>query len=120
MDIGCHNNHPISTEHGCTPNEIWLQGMADPANPLANDCLDDNPTNLEFYGEDPEGPSPFEQTENNVVVEPAQLAITNGAAEFANSMQNFRDTTRISSNFRIDIYVEAFEFIYGTMQQEIN
>ena len=118
--MACHNNHPLSTEHGCTPNEIWLRGMANPANPLANGCLDDNPTNLAYYGEDPGGPSPFEQTENNVVVEPAQLTITNAATEFARAMQNFTDTTRISLNFGIDIYVEALEFINHTLQQEIN
>lgn len=118
--MACHNNHPISTEHGCTPNEIWLRGMANPANPLADGRLDDDPTNLAYYGEDPGGPSPFEQTDNNVVVEPAQLTITNAAAEFAYTMQNFSDTTRISSNFGIDIYLEALEFINHTLQHEIN
>eukprot|EP00794_Sanderia_malayensis_P021013 gene21013-23065_t len=32
--VECFNNHPISTEHGWSPNQLWLNGMMNEHNPL--------------------------------------------------------------------------------------
>ena len=49
------NDHPVQTEHNWSPNQMWLNGMMNPCNPLAVGNLDDNPEDITFYGEDPEG-----------------------------------------------------------------
>ena len=36
-------------------------------NPLANGQLDDDPSDLEFYGEGSEGPTPMENSDNFVL-----------------------------------------------------
>mgnify|MGYP001145573606 CR=1 FL=1 len=51
-----------------TPNQIWANSMNDDSNPLSNfndagDGLDMD--EWEFYGEDPSGPLPFEESNNN-------------------------------------------------------
>ncbi|CAH3037631.1 unnamed protein product [Pocillopora meandrina] len=30
------NNHRLSTEHGWTPNQIWLNGILNESNPLSS------------------------------------------------------------------------------------
>ena len=62
------NNHKLRTEKNLTPNQIWFNGMLDETNPLANGEIDDNIDDPVVYGIDPRGPSPFEDTNNNVVV----------------------------------------------------
>jgi len=48
-----------------------------PNNPLANGNTDDDPEDLTFYGEDPGGPLPLEESNNNIEVYPAQLSNVN-------------------------------------------
>ena len=43
------NNHPLSTEHNWTPNQLWINGMLREDNPLAAGGLDDDPTDIKFY-----------------------------------------------------------------------
>ena len=63
-----HNNHPLRTEGNWTPNQMWLNGMLNPSNPLAEKIVENLFDNAESYGVDPEGPSPFKNSDNNVVV----------------------------------------------------
>ena len=42
----------------------------DPNNPLAMDKLDEDPEDLEHFAEDVPGPTPFDDSQNNVIVEP--------------------------------------------------
>ena len=42
--------------------------MLNPSNPLAQNFIDNDIHNAEVYGIDPEGPSPFENSDNNVVI----------------------------------------------------
>ena len=64
-----HNNHPLRTEGNWTPNQMWLNGMLNPSNPLAENIVENLVDILaESYGVDPEGPSPFKNSDNNVVV----------------------------------------------------
>ena len=52
---------------------MWLKGMINDENSPANDKLDENPEHIQFYGYDPDGPSPFEDTNNDVVVPPVVI-----------------------------------------------
>ena len=49
---------------------MWFNGMMNSSNPPANSNLDDDPQDIPFYGEDPEGRAPLD---NNVEVSPAKL-----------------------------------------------
>ncbi|CAH3176302.1 unnamed protein product, partial [Porites lobata] len=60
------NNHAVSTEGNWTPYKIWMNGMMHANNPLAHGDVDGEPDDIQFYGYDPEGPSPSEE-DNNVV-----------------------------------------------------
>lgn len=62
------NNHGIRTANNWSPNQMWLNGMMNEDNPLAQERLDEDPDDSQHYGYDPDGPSPFEETNNNVVV----------------------------------------------------
>ena len=63
-----HNNHLLRTEGNWTPNQMWLNGMLNPSNPLAENLVDNLVDKAESYGFDPEGPSPFKNSGNNVVI----------------------------------------------------
>lgn len=52
---------------------MWFNGMMNSSNPPANSNLDDDPQDIPFYGEDPEGKAPLEESDNNVEVSPAKL-----------------------------------------------
>ena len=68
------NDHPVRMEHNWSPNQMRWNGMMNPCNPLAIGNLDDDPEDLTFYGEDPEGQTSLEESDNNVEVFPAQLS----------------------------------------------
>ncbi len=65
------NNHRLSTEHGWTPNQIWINGMMDQTNPLRiqdpNSIDDSLISDNQCYGEDPHGPISVGNGDNNVV-----------------------------------------------------
>ena len=60
------NDHPVQTEHIRSPNQMWWNGMMNPCNPRTIGNLDDDPEELTFYGEDPEGQTPLEESDTNV------------------------------------------------------
>ena len=62
------NHHQLRTEHHWSPYQMWINGMLNELNPLAGGQLDDAPQDLEYYGIDSDGPSPFENSDNDVVV----------------------------------------------------
>ena len=51
-------------------------------NPLANNVLDENPEDMQLYGYDPDGPSPFEDSDNDVVVPPVVIQHHSEILEF--------------------------------------
>ena len=53
------SNHPWHTESNWTPNQVSLNGMLNPSNPLAENLVDNLVDNAESYGVYPEGPSPL-------------------------------------------------------------
>ena len=73
-------------------------------NPNGN--TDDDREDITFYGEDPEGPMLFEESNNNVEVFPAQLSNTN-TDELTVDLTNAVDPLEESSCFGIDIYAEV-------------
>ncbi|CAB4015275.1 Hypothetical predicted protein [Paramuricea clavata] len=66
------SHHKIRTERNCSPNQMWINGMFHPDNPLAHAELDEEPYDLEMYGHDPHGPSSV-GSDNNVIVEAVHL-----------------------------------------------
>ena len=104
------NNHPISTEQNWSPNQLWLNGMMSPENPLIQGGLDDDPNDITFYGEDPNGPSPFEQTSNNVTVTPVNIpgVIT---AEFSSYVNRLVNPLRNSTSFGVDVYADSLRIV---------
>lgn len=68
------NHHKARTANHWSPYQMWVNGMLN-ENPLAHGQLDEDPSDLEFYGVDPNRPSPFEDSNNNVVVPPVTLPV---------------------------------------------
>ena len=87
-----------------------------PCNPLAIGNLDDNPEDLSFYGEDPEGQTPLEESDNTVEVFPAQLSNINND-ELATHISNSIDPLQESSSFGIDIYTESLQIVMQKLEQ---
>ena len=46
------NDHRLSTERNWSPNQIWYNGMNNVNNPLASNNTDNDPDDLESFGED--------------------------------------------------------------------
>ena len=83
-----------------SPNQMWLNGMMNAENPLAYDELDDTPDDLNFYGYDPNGPSPVEDSDINVIVSPIYHNET--TAEILTILQTV-DPFRPSTEMGIDV-----------------
>ena len=60
------NLRPVRTEHNWSPNRMWANGMI---NRHYTDPTSNEPTlsNMEYYGNDPEGPTPLEEHGSVVV-----------------------------------------------------
>lgn len=54
------NNHPLRTEHNSSPMMIWTTNMANAIHGGANTT----PQDLNFYGVDPDGPEPVENSDD--------------------------------------------------------
>ena len=98
------NHHAVRTDNNWTPYQMWLNGMMHGRNPLAHSQLDDDPDDLEYYGYDPQGPSPLES--NNVAVVP-QITLGNNNEEIRSFvLQNLNPLSQ-SSDMGVEIYVNA-------------
>ena len=101
-----YNYHRLSTERNWTPNQIWLNGMLDSDNPLNKGQLDDNPDNMDFYGEDLQGPISTEG--NNVQVPPISIP-------FEDFLRNYLKTkieaNAESNEMGIDIYLKTLRLV---------
>lgn len=102
--MSAFNEHKIRTAGYQSPNQMWLAGMLNPLNPLSHENLDDGPEDLTVYGEDPEGPSPFEDTNNNVVV--SEASIPNSELMSESILQNVNPLAE-STEMGIDLYLRA-------------
>ena len=80
----------------------------DPDNPLSSGQPDNIPENVEFCGYDPHGPPPFEDSTNNVVVEPVSIANSN---EIETELLQVIDPLMPSVQMGIDIYEEVLDLL---------
>ena len=101
------NEHGIRTANNWSPNQMWINGMLNEENPLAHDRLDETPEDLQYYGYDPQAPSPFENSDNNVVVSPIYGTPD---SEFTRVLQEV-DPLRDSNNMGIDVYLDALTLL---------
>ena len=62
------NHYKVRTANHWSPYQMWVNVMLNGDNPLVHGQLDEDPDDLEFYGVDPAGPSPFGGCNNNVFV----------------------------------------------------
>ena len=103
-------DHKIRTAGNMSPNQLWYNGMLDSNNPLSNGALDEDPQDPNLYVEDPHGPTPFEGSDNNVIVSPVELS---DADAISSSVFQLIDPLAESSEMGIDIFVRALEPIKG-------
>ena len=108
------NHHGVRTANNWSPNQMWLNGMMNEENPLSHDMLDGNPEDLQYYGYDPDGPSPFEETDNNVVVAPINIEHD---LEVRTILQTI-DPLRHSNEMGIDVYVEALALVENVLSRD--
>ena len=111
------NNHPLSTEHNWSPNQLWINGMLRQDNPLASGEADDDPDDARFYGEDLDGPTPFEDSDNCVIVAPVNVPGIN-TEELVFQLTQSIDPLKLSPCFGIDIFTEALTFVVRLVENE--
>ena len=105
--IDSWNRHPLRTEHNWTPLQIWSNGlMQQENNDVVLNELQALPINdLDFYGEDPEGPAPL-QEHGQVEVYDLENPFT------INNWQQIQRQINVnveSDNFGLDIYLQALD-----------
>ncbi|PFX34383.1 hypothetical protein AWC38_SpisGene629 [Stylophora pistillata] len=69
------NHHKVRTEKNWSPYQMWLKGMLHGDNPLSHGLLDEEPSDVNFYGYDAQGPTCLGD-DNNVVVKPIEFEFT--------------------------------------------
>ena len=106
------NNHAVSTEGNWTPYQIWMNGMMHANNPLAHGDVDGEPDDIQFYGYDPEGPSPSEE-DNNVVVDPISLDNRHSIESY---VLDVVDPLTQSTQLGIDLYIQALDLVRDRME----
>ena len=75
---------------------MWVNGMLHEGNPLAHGQLDDMSDDLVIYGVDSGGPSPFEDSDNNVIIPPVTLPVDVQSVQ--SYVQERRPTSAIHGN----------------------
>lgn len=107
------NHHKVRTERNWSPYQMWINGMMHDDNPLSQGQLDEQPSDMELYGYDPQGPSPTE-SDNHVVVEAVDLGVNDVLESFVFERV---DVQKQSSEMGIDIYIEALELVLVKLQE---
>lgn len=102
-----YNNHSVRTERNWSPNQMWLNGMMRHNNPLSFGQVDEEPDNFEYYGYDPDGPTPIDSN-NNVVVEEVDLGDND---LLTSTILDKLDPLKESNNMGIEIFQEALELV---------
>ena len=83
--------------------------MSNSANPITNDLVDKEINDIEYYGEDPEGPYPIDPYVNNVVVPPVDFPL---AEEINTLLRNSTNPVRELPDMGKDIHLAALCLIY--------
>ena len=66
------NHHNVRSERNWSPYQMWINGMMHDDNPLSQEQVVDEPSDMELYGCGPQGPSST-GSDNHVVVEAVDL-----------------------------------------------
>ena len=77
--IGQWNNHPLSTCHNASPNQLWTRGVLENRHLLPDGILQAEPELVEMldsYGIDQDGPVPIDEENATVSVPESTLALT--------------------------------------------
>ena len=109
-----YNNHRLSTENGWTPNQKWLNGMMDNANPLSANCIDDTISDIENYGADEMGPISIEQSSNNVVIPVIDIQHADLIAQHVHRTIN---VTAPANDNGISIYLAVLEAVVQRLER---
>ena len=88
--------------------------MLNEDNPLVHGQLDEDPDDLEFYGVDPDGPSPFEDSNNNVVVPPVTLPVEHQSVQA--KVLEWIDPLMSSMQMGIDIYTNIHQIVEESVE----
>jgi len=104
-----HQNVRTEKKLVAIPNVAYQ--MMQPDNPLSNAKSYD----FEYYGDDPDGPTPFD-SDNNVVVEEIDLGQHDSVQSFVLERV---DPLRESSQMEVDIFQEALELVTVKLGQLI-
>ena len=107
------NHHKVRAERNWSPYQMWINGMMHDDNPLSQGQLDEQPSDMELYGYDPQGPSPTE-SDNHVVVEAVDLGVNDVLESFVFERV---DVQKQLSEMGIDIYIEALELVLVKLQE---
>jgi hypothetical protein len=106
------NNHGIRTANSWSPYQMWMNGMLHDDNPLSHGCLDEDPDDLVFYGYDPQGPSPFDDSDNNVTVSPVEISKED---EVLQILKQEIDPLASSTEMGMEIYMNALDLVKQTV-----
>ena len=102
------NHHQLRTEHHWSPYQMWINGMLNELNPLARGQLDDAPQDLEYYGIDLDGPSPF------VVVPTVELPVNHQSV--TSIVLERIDPLMPSTQMGIDIYTSIHQIVKDSVE----
>ena len=90
--------------------------MLNPRNPLAQNLFDNNIGNTEVHGMDPEGQSPFENNDNNVVT--PELNLNRTIVIIQQLVSKRYDLLAASTQMGIYIFIMVKEYIYKFLSRE--
>ena len=102
------NHHGIRTANSWSLYQMWMNGMLHDDNPLSHGDLDEDPDDLVFYGHDPQGPSPFDDSDNNVTVSPVEIPNQDDVLLI---LRQEIDPLKSSTDMGMDIYINALDLV---------
>ena len=107
------NHHGIRTANSWSPYQMWMNGMPFDDNPLSHGGLDEDPDDLVFYGRDPQGPSPFDDSDNDVTVSPIEILKQD---EVLQILKQEIDPLKSSIDIGMDVYIN----VLNPVKQAVN
>ena len=94
--------------HNWSPYQVWINNILNADNPLLSGQPDPLPENAEFYGFDPHGPNPFDESDNDVVVHPINIE---NATDIQSEILQVVNPLAPSNEMGIDIYEEVLNLL---------
>ena len=93
---------------------MCVNGMLNDDNSLVHGQLNEDPDDLEFYVVDPNGPSPFEDSNNNVVVPPVTLPVKHQSVQA--KVLEWNDPLMSSMQMGMDIYTNIHQIVEESVE----